>query len=926
MSFKAFLYIYLIGGVTFIPLVLGLILLYVHYTLPYHKEREDVPAPDSAYLVKEGDENIVLKTGTDDLAEKFQRKHESDVAAGYFAVCREYVPGGVNGKPPDKLSPAGEVVAAESPSVYQTMYRSIFDRVQKPSIEPNKDNAGRSIKRTNNVFYVVLRHGHLMLYDDIQQLEVRYVISLEYHDVDLYGGGEQIPEPELWIKRNAIRLSRKKVQIGDKARSMPFFLFSENQSEKEDFYFALLNNVQKNLGDTPPRPQEFETAHIITLVQRLHSSEEQLQTRWLNAMLGRMFLAVYKTPELEAHIRQKLTKKISRVKKPDFITKLALQNIDMGTGAPFFTNPRLKDLTVNGDCTVETDVEYSGGLRIQIAATVRIDLGTRLKAREVDIVLAATCKNLQGHMLARIKPPPSNRIWMTFEKVPKIDLKLEPIVSSRQITYGVILRAIESRIMEVVAETIVLPFWDDMPFMHTEKETFRGGIWRKDAQPNVSTEIKDEVAEDEAEAGTGASTPSLMTKDERIMSMPVLTESNFAATAAARKSVTSLREDTPTNSDGARTPDRVSRQAPPRMLRSTSFASAADPMVSPSHAPAESAAMDVKATSKRDSMLKDLSAKSLGTSPENEPQTPTRDSTASVAGDVNRNSSIASTQPSQSYRTLRRGTNDSDTTLVGNINSTRTGDSFESKRSFTNSDTKPSIAAAAKNFANADHQTKLASIVAARDAAQKWGWGVLARNKKDGEDRGYGSDDHTIDTSQPMGRGQPLPPPGQPLPRPAKPSIFAVPKKRPTQPSTGVKEDASIQYDSTASDSPPKQKPPPPPLPDRKRRQSLKQQTDEEQDEELLVVEAPKESAPSSPLPVENEHHDDFFGHGEGEGVTKAEPPPLPPKYAPPLPKRTETEGDVSVKRSNRATPPPLPKRANPEDLVSVDTDDIERE
>lgn len=159
MSFKAFVYIYLLGGVTFVPLVLGLFFLYAYYTLPEPKDSNNAPAAvdASSQLIRDGDEKVVLRTGTDDLAEKFHRKHESDVAAGYFAVCREYVPGGVNGKPPEKLSPAGEVIASESPSVYQTMYRSIFDRAQKPSIEPNKDNAGKVVKRTNNVFYVVLR-------------------------------------------------------------------------------------------------------------------------------------------------------------------------------------------------------------------------------------------------------------------------------------------------------------------------------------------------------------------------------------------------------------------------------------------------------------------------------------------------------------------------------------------------------------------------------------------------------------------------------------------------------------------------------------------------------------------------------------------------------------------------------------------------
>jgi hypothetical protein len=192
-------------------------------------------------------------------------------------------------------------------------------------------------------------------------------------------------------------------------------------------------------------------------VQKLHSSEEHLQTRWLNALVGRLFLAMYKTPEMEHFVRRKLTKKISRVQKPNFITKISLQKIQTGEGGPFITNPRLKDLTVNGDCTVEADVNYSGNFRIQIAATARIDLGKRIGAREVELVLAVVCKKLEGHALLKIKPPPSNRLWFTFETMPTIDMTIEPIVSSRQITYTVILRAIESRIREVIAETIVLP-------------------------------------------------------------------------------------------------------------------------------------------------------------------------------------------------------------------------------------------------------------------------------------------------------------------------------------------------------------------------------------------------------------------------------------------------------------------------------------
>lgn len=304
------------------------------------------------------------------------------------------------------------------------------------------------------------RHGHLMLYDDAEQLEVRYVISLEHHEVSVYNGGEDVvPEGELWIKRNAVCLTRRPISIGISASSLPFYLFSENMSEKEDFYFALLKNQEKSssYGEIAPSPQSFDVKHIVLLVQKLHSSEEHLQTRWLNALIGRLFLAMYKTAEMEEYFRRRLTKKISRVKKPNFITKISLQKIQTGESGPFITNPRLKDLTVDGDCMVEADVKYSGNFRIEIAATARIDLGKRIGAREVELVLAAVCNKLEGRVLLKIKPPPSNRLWFTFETMPKIDLTIEPIVSSRQITYNVILRAIESRIREVIAETIVLP-------------------------------------------------------------------------------------------------------------------------------------------------------------------------------------------------------------------------------------------------------------------------------------------------------------------------------------------------------------------------------------------------------------------------------------------------------------------------------------
>lgn len=156
-SLASFLVIYVLGGLTFFPLLLSSILIYVYLTLPNAPTARTPYAHDEVQRPDDDEYSLKSGTGTDQLAEKFHRTHESDVAAGYFAVCREYVPGGVNGKPPERTTPAGEVVAAESPSVYQAMYRSLFDRKQTPSIEPAKTN-GKNTKRARNVFYIVLRY------------------------------------------------------------------------------------------------------------------------------------------------------------------------------------------------------------------------------------------------------------------------------------------------------------------------------------------------------------------------------------------------------------------------------------------------------------------------------------------------------------------------------------------------------------------------------------------------------------------------------------------------------------------------------------------------------------------------------------------------------------------------------------------------
>lgn len=162
MGWTSFLFTYLLGGLTFLPLVVAAILVHAYLTFPY---REDVaPKEDDAAedIVQPGDDLAPLKAAQQlynkDDSKSRTNHHETDVAAGYFAVCREYTPMGINAKPIERSTPVGSAtVAAPSPSVYQTMYRSIFDR--KPTPGPLDSNGSQRPKKAGNVFYVVLRYG-----------------------------------------------------------------------------------------------------------------------------------------------------------------------------------------------------------------------------------------------------------------------------------------------------------------------------------------------------------------------------------------------------------------------------------------------------------------------------------------------------------------------------------------------------------------------------------------------------------------------------------------------------------------------------------------------------------------------------------------------------------------------------------------------
>lgn len=782
-----------------------------------------------------------------------------------------------------------------------------------------------------------------MLFDDDEQLEVRHVISLAHHDVSIYSGGDITPEGELFIKRNAICLSRRTTGTElapDSQVSKPFYLFSENCSAKEDFYFALLRNQEQALSaeSRTPAPLAFDVKHIIGLVQKLHSSEEHMQSRWLNAMIGRIFLGLYKTADMEAFIREKLNKKISRVKRPAFLSNIEIRKIDTGSSAPFFTNLRHKDLTVEGECNMEADVRYTGNFRIEVAAVARLDLGARLKAREVNLVLSVALRKLEGHALFKIKAPPSNRVWFSFSQTPKMEMTIEPIVSSRQITYTVILRQIEARIKEVIAETLVLPFWDDTPFFKTEHKVWRGGIFAGDdaVQPSeesamLAAEMGDVDDMESVDAGTGTGTGTPPSSDlpviEKSHSMPVLEATQptglFGLKLGRGKQTPQTNPSSPNvdshsfkdaKADASSTGIDTKKDTPvkQRAERSSSFVVESTPIVGtetvnahvfkPSSPPGESPAISAMAK---------LSARTRNApAPPGSPLAPThRDSALSVTSVQSISSSKDGTDKDVSNdetpKIPRRGTASSTNSVRGeasikgsptpSINgSTNSQGGTQPRGIFMRregtSDSVSTTSTGNTNNTDSPKRISLAAVSSAAGAAKRWGWNALHRGEPGKNGQVPEHEVPEIDLSKPMGGGRPLPPPGMPLPMPDKKSkttSIPVPKRKPIAPPNLPDRPSTDTKDQDVK----RRLVPAPPLP--KRRLQTDEDIQASQGDDMLVVAAPiAESEPTTPNTEDGSYRRPFvedadddsdrnYQAGESSGNDgKNTPPALPARGA----------------------------------------------
>ncbi|KAG0324887.1 hypothetical protein BG000_002008 [Podila horticola] len=217
-----------------------------------------------------------------------------------------------------------------------------------------------------------------------------------------------------------------------------------------------------------------------TLIRTIHSNEHQFQAAWLNALMGRMFLGLYKTPQIKEMVLQKMVEKLTRIRLPNFLNDMRMKSVHLGDGVPLITRPKLLTLKPNGDMIMDMNLLYQGGFRAEVEAEAVVTVTKKIQPIKVSLVLMMALLRLEGRVQVWIKPPPCNRIWYGFYHKPQVEMKIEPVVSDKHIKSNLIIKAIENKMLEAIAETMVLPNMDDIPFSDSDGV---GGIFGEEIPP-----------------------------------------------------------------------------------------------------------------------------------------------------------------------------------------------------------------------------------------------------------------------------------------------------------------------------------------------------------------------------------------------------------------------------------------------------------
>ena len=324
LSLTVFLLIYVLGGITFIPLAVAAAASLLYYASPLSAVNVQTSQQDQK------------NRGLDEVTSGIQKKDPANTRiyrSGWLNVRRTFE------APPDPwLASSGNSNGSGSGEAsYMTSlassYRTFMDaRSKDPKRSKPKDR-----------LFAVLKDSVLFLYENEQENECWAAIKITLHDVVLFP--ENLIDGELFMKRNAICLRPHALAGSASSTSnastsielpslimtqqlpaingvsingadlpsenasghQPWYLFPAINHDKEDWYHSLIQSSRlTEPGELAKDAALFDSDDMGRLVEAIDEQPDPIPTRWLNAMLGRLFFSVYRM-----YILKRLTRTVS---------------------------------------------------------------------------------------------------------------------------------------------------------------------------------------------------------------------------------------------------------------------------------------------------------------------------------------------------------------------------------------------------------------------------------------------------------------------------------------------------------------------------------------------------------------------------------------------------------------------------------------
>lgn len=458
---------YIIGGLTFIPI---LVLVYYYSTFIKNKSsRVSKPTSDTLEqdFYKDTDANHIqfYKVGWLHVSRGTPVNGKSASIGG---IVKSYLSGTGN-------KSFSATTMASNPVATTSLYEETSSSSSNSSSLP-PSISGVHLDQSSHTpqsfhYFAVLKFNTLYLYDSELQLDCKGIINVSQHSIHIYPYG--LKDYELFSKVNRIQLKKKD---GKPSAEDDYYINCSRCVDKEDWYLALIRASKLDTLHGEPPSQDLQNSLVNSthfdqdamnhLISTIHSDPSHFEMQWFNALLGRIFLGIYKTESTRTFFYNKILSKIDKLnaRRPPFLKEISLRSVDGGHGPPQITQPRLIHLSPQGEYTGDVHVFYDGHFRVELETVLTWKYSDRLPPIRIDLVLAMTLKSIEGKMRIKIKEPPTNRAWMGFYKKPKMEWIVEPVVWEKRIGYSVVSKAIQTKIEEIFTETMVLPNMDDIVF------------------------------------------------------------------------------------------------------------------------------------------------------------------------------------------------------------------------------------------------------------------------------------------------------------------------------------------------------------------------------------------------------------------------------------------------------------------------------